>query len=109
MREQSLGRLIYGKTRDVLGHEVLTYRPVDEAAQGLPGVDVGEAEGRSDVIKCVFLGLAQPDTFGGDVVRPRPDTGDGVTGCPRPGPGPERLEAGVHVGLAVRHSRASGR
>ena len=60
VREQGLGRLVYGKTGDVLGHEVLTDRPVDEAAQGLPGVDVGGAEGRSDVIECVFVGLAQP-------------------------------------------------
>ena len=60
VREQGLGRLVYGKAGDVLGHEVLTYRPVDEAAQGLPGVDVGGAEGRGDVIECVCVGLAQP-------------------------------------------------
>ena len=52
---------VYGKTGNVLGHEVLTYRPVDEAAQGLPGVDVGGAEGRGDVIECVCVGLAQLD------------------------------------------------
>ena len=44
----------------MLGYEVLTYRPVDEAAQGLPGVEVGGAEGRGDVIECVCVGLAQP-------------------------------------------------
>ncbi len=54
MGEQGLDRLVYGKTGNVLGHEVLTYRPVDEAAQGLPGVEVGVAEGRRDVIECEF-------------------------------------------------------
>ena len=63
VREQDLDRLVYGKAGDVLGHEVLTYRPVDEAAQGRPGVDVGGAEGRGDVIECVCVGLAQPDSL----------------------------------------------
>ena len=45
MGKQGLGRLVYGKAGDVLGHEVLTDRPVDEAAQGLAGVDVGRADG----------------------------------------------------------------
>ena len=109
VREQDLDRLIYGKAGDVPGHEVLTYRPVDEPAQGRPGVDIGAAERRGDVIDCVRVGLAQPDSLRRDVIGPRPDTGDGVTGCPVPGPGPERLEAGARVGLAVRHHRASGR
>src|SRR5438046_596164 len=85
----------------MLGHEVLTYRPVNEAAQGLPGVEVRGAEGRSDVIKCLFVGLTQLDTFGPDIVHPHPDTRDWVIGCPGPGPGSERLEAGVHIVSAV--------
>ena len=101
VREQDLDRLVYGKAGDVLGYEVLTYRPVDEPAQGRPGVDIGGAERRGDVIDCVRVGLVQPDALGRDVVGPRPDTGAGVTGCPVPGPGPERLQAGVRVGLAV--------
>ena len=102
VREQDLNRLIYGKAGNVPGHEVLTYRPVDEAAQGRPGVDIGGAEGRGDVIECVRVGAVQPDSLSSDVVRPRPDTRDGViAGCPVPGPGPERLQAGVRVGLTV--------
>src|ERR1022692_1149713 len=53
------------------------------------------------MIKRALLGLTQPTPCGRDVVLPYTDTGDRVTGCPGPGPGPERLEAGVRLGLAA--------
>src|SRR5208283_1642838 len=74
--------LVDGKAGDVLGYEVLTYRSVDEPAQGCPSVDIGGGERRGDVIDCVCVGLVQPGALGRDVVGPRPDPGDGVTGCP---------------------------
>jgi hypothetical protein len=50
VREQGLGRLANGKVGYMLGHEVLTYRPVDEPAQRLAGVEIGGAERCGDVI-----------------------------------------------------------
>src|SRR6266516_3170758 len=76
VRQQGLGRLVYWEADDMFRDQVLTYRPVDEATQGLAGVHVRRADRRSDVIERVLVGLAQPATLGRDVVHPHPDTGD---------------------------------
>src|ERR1035438_6242362 len=71
--EQGIDSLVHGETGNLFSHEVLADRTVDEAAQALPAVDVGEAEGRSNVIKRIFVKLAQPGWFGSEVVPPRSD------------------------------------
>jgi hypothetical protein len=81
VRKQGLGCLLYGQIGNVLGHEVLTYGPVDEAAQSFPAVNVGRAEGGSDVVECVLVRFGQLTTFCSDVVLPFPDAGDCVIGC----------------------------
>ena len=61
----------------MLGHQMLTDRPVDEAAPGCIGVEVGDDPGCSDVVDRDLPGRAQLRILGGDVVFPRPDSGDG--------------------------------
>ena len=91
VREQFLYRLVGREAGDVLGHQMLTDRPVDETAQGLIGIEVGTATGCGDVIDRILPGRAQLGSLGGDVVLPLPDSGDRVVLRPLPGPGPQRL------------------
>jgi hypothetical protein len=58
MRQQDIGGIVYGETGNMLGHEMLSYRPVNEAAQSLPSVIILTVNRRSNVIKCVCVSCA---------------------------------------------------
>src|ERR1700761_766518 len=88
---------------------MLTYRPVDETAHDLPGVNVREIKRHRDVIKCVIARFARPIAFDGDVVRPYPDPRDWVSRRSRPSPGPERMKARADIRRAVVASAPASR
>ena len=107
VREQDLDRVVRGKTSDLIGHKLLSYRPVDEAAQGLPRVNI-VVNGRGDVVQRLCVSITQPDSLSGDVVCPRSDAGNGmIAGCPGPGPRPQHRKAGTRIRLVIATYAAS--
>ena len=101
VREQDIGHLAGRKAGHVFRHEVLTDRSMDEATPGFPGVDVMRTERHGHVIYSVSVSLPKLDPRRRDVVRPHPETRNGMITGPLPGPRPERGKAAIQIGLIV--------